>query len=113
MSDASARSLSGATAKGVAVVFEGVSKRYGDHVVLDHLNLRVDAGAHVALIGPSGSGKTTVLRCMMGFESIDEGKIHVGRETIIPATGGKADQKRARGGASPRPFPDRYGLPTV
>jgi polar amino acid transport system ATP-binding protein len=89
-------SLNAAAAEGVAVSFDEVTKRYGDHVVLDRLSLQVDAGECVALIGPSGSGKTTVLRCLVGFEPIEQGAIHVGDETIIPSAGGMAAQRRAR-----------------
>jgi polar amino acid transport system ATP-binding protein len=81
---------------GVAVSFENVSKRYGDHVVLDHLTLNVGAGECVALIGRSGSGKTTVLRCLVGFESIDGGEILVGSVRIVPAPRGWAAKRRAR-----------------
>ncbi|MBM9615539.1 ATP-binding cassette domain-containing protein [Desulfobulbus rhabdoformis] len=46
---------------------------------LDHTELRMDlnvpAGSTLMLIGPSGSGKTTVLRCLAGLESIDQGWI--------------------------------------
>ncbi len=83
-------------ADGVAVSFDGVTKRYGDHVVLDGLNLHVGAGECVALIGPSGSGKTTILRCLMGFETIDAGVIRVGDELIIPPGGGIASKRIAR-----------------
>ncbi|MBW1603143.1 ectoine/hydroxyectoine ABC transporter ATP-binding protein EhuA [Streptomyces sp. JJ66] len=57
--------------------FEGVSKRFGDNVVLDNLEFSVDAGKHVTLIGPSGSGKTTILRLLMTLLKPDEGTIMV------------------------------------
>ncbi|MEV5972147.1 ectoine/hydroxyectoine ABC transporter ATP-binding protein EhuA [Streptomyces sp. NPDC051921] len=60
-----------------AVRFEGVTKRYGDHTVLDGLDLAVGRGERVTLIGPSGSGKTTILRLLMTLERVTEGVIHV------------------------------------
>jgi polar amino acid transport system ATP-binding protein len=57
--------------------FESVTKRFGDRVVLDHLDFRVVPGEHVTLIGPSGSGKTTILRLLMTLAKPDEGTIVV------------------------------------
>ncbi|GAA3071353.1 amino acid ABC transporter ATP-binding protein [Nesterenkonia aethiopica] len=53
----------------------GLNKSFGDHEVLRHIDLQVDAGKVLALIGPSGSGKTTVLRCLNGLERPDAGTI--------------------------------------
>ncbi|WP_317851799.1 ectoine/hydroxyectoine ABC transporter ATP-binding protein EhuA [Rhodobacter sp. TJ_12] len=58
------------------VSFRNVTKRYGDLVVLDGLNLDVAEGEMVSIIGPSGSGKTTVLRMLM-LETIQGGVIYV------------------------------------
>ncbi|MCK5754837.1 MAG: amino acid ABC transporter ATP-binding protein, partial [Mycobacterium sp.] len=59
------------------IVFDKVVKRFGDHVVLDHLDFRVERGERVALIGPSGSGKTTILRLLMTLEDANGGVIWV------------------------------------
>lgn len=64
------------------VRFSNVTKRYGDLVVLDHLNLDVAEGEMVAVIGPSGSGKTTVLRMLMTLERINDGVIYVQGEPL-------------------------------
>ncbi|WP_303616636.1 ectoine/hydroxyectoine ABC transporter ATP-binding protein EhuA [Mariluticola halotolerans] len=64
------------------VRFMNVTKRYGDLVVLDALDLDVDAGEMVTVIGPSGSGKTTVLRMLMTLETINGGVIYVDGEPL-------------------------------
>ncbi|MFD0367475.1 ectoine/hydroxyectoine ABC transporter ATP-binding protein EhuA [Streptomyces sp. NPDC059071] len=63
-----------------AVRFDRVTKRYGEHTVLDGLDLAVGRGERVTLIGPSGSGKTTILRLLMTLERVTEGVIHVAGE---------------------------------
>ncbi|MEV5983493.1 ectoine/hydroxyectoine ABC transporter ATP-binding protein EhuA [Streptomyces sp. NPDC052051] len=65
--------------------FEKVTKRFGDHTVLDRLGFSVDAGKHVTLIGPSGSGKTTILRLLMTLAKPDEGTITVAGRQLFPA----------------------------
>jgi len=64
------------------IVFDGVEKRFGDHVVLRDLDFTVAAGEHVCLIGPSGSGKTTILRLLMTLEKVDAGSIRVGGQCL-------------------------------
>ncbi len=53
----------------------GLSKAYGDHVVLDALDLEVAAGEVVCLLGASGSGKSTLLRCLDLLETTDDGDV--------------------------------------
>ena len=55
----------------------GVGKSYGEHRVLDTVNLEVAKGEVVCIIGPSGSGKSTLLRCINGLEHYDEGEIAI------------------------------------
>ncbi|MFF3837932.1 ectoine/hydroxyectoine ABC transporter ATP-binding protein EhuA [Streptomyces sp. NPDC001930] len=80
-----------------AVRFDRVTKRFGDHTVLDGLDLEVARGERVTLIGPSGSGKTTILRLLMTLERVTDGVIHVDGEafshmpgrtagTLVPAS---------------------------
>jgi NitT/TauT family transport system ATP-binding protein len=59
------------------VELSGVGKRYGNHVVLDPLNLSIAKGEFVTLIGPSGCGKSTVLKMMAGLTSPNGGAIRV------------------------------------
>ena len=57
------------------VQLEGVTKRFGDNLVLDRIDLTVDEHQVVCLIGASGSGKSTLLRCVNLLERVDEGRI--------------------------------------
>ncbi|MFF7964601.1 ectoine/hydroxyectoine ABC transporter ATP-binding protein EhuA [Streptomyces sp. NPDC007903] len=70
---------------GELIRLEKVTKRFGAHTVLDHLDFSVDAGRHVTLIGPSGSGKTTILRLLMTLTRPDEGTITVDGQALFPA----------------------------
>jgi polar amino acid transport system ATP-binding protein len=60
-----------------AVRFRGVSKSFGQLLVLDKIDLEVAEGQKVAIIGPSGSGKTTILRLLMTLERYEAGTIEV------------------------------------
>jgi sulfate-transporting ATPase len=59
----------------------GVSKGYGDKLLLDNLNLSIPPGSIVGVIGPNGAGKTTLLKIITGQELPDWGKISIG-ETV-------------------------------
>ncbi|MDO5521250.1 MAG: amino acid ABC transporter ATP-binding protein [bacterium] len=61
---------------------EGLTKAFGDHVVLNGLNLSICKGEVVVIIGPSGCGKSTLLRCINGLEPINGGVIRLDGEVI-------------------------------
>ena len=54
---------------------DGLTKRFGGFVAVDHLSLDIHAGEFFALLGPSGCGKTTLLRLIAGFERPSGGRI--------------------------------------
>src|SRR5215204_553673 len=65
------------------VVLRGVTKRFGELVAVDHVDLEVQPGEFLALLGPSGCGKTTTLRMIAGFDEPTEGEIEIdGRSTV-------------------------------
>ncbi|HET7026210.1 MAG TPA: ABC transporter ATP-binding protein [Candidatus Limnocylindrales bacterium] len=64
-----------AAATAAAVRLEGVTKRYGDVVAVDSIDLEVGDGEFFSMLGPSGSGKTTTLRMIAGFEQPSGGRI--------------------------------------
>ena len=53
----------------------GISKSYGDKVILDDLNLYLNENRFLTILGPSGCGKTTTLRILGGFETPDKGRV--------------------------------------
>jgi len=55
----------------------GLTKRYGDVVAVDAVDLDIPAGEFFTMLGPSGSGKTTTLRMIAGFETPDHGTIEL------------------------------------
>ena len=64
---------------GDAVIeFKGVSKGYGDRLLIDDLSFSVPAGAIVGIIGPNGAGKSTLFRMITGKEKADKGRIVIG-----------------------------------
>ncbi|MCD9154494.1 amino acid ABC transporter ATP-binding protein [Aeromicrobium duanguangcaii] len=74
---------------------EGVRKSFGDHLVLDGIDLHVERGEVVCLIGASGSGKSTLLRCVDLLELTDDGDIHLGDlELTDPAIDENAARSR-------------------
>src|SRR6185295_16605324 len=57
---------------------KGLSKAYGDRLLIDDLSFKLPPGGIVGVIGPNGAGKTTLFRMLTGEESPDGGSIEVG-----------------------------------
>lgn len=69
------------TAKPI-IDIKNVSKRFGEKVALNNINLFVRKGEFMTILGPSGCGKTTLLRLLAGFETATEGMITIGGTDI-------------------------------
>jgi NitT/TauT family transport system ATP-binding protein len=67
-----------------AIVFDKVWKEYGDHVVLEQIDLKIEPRAFLALVGPSGCGKTTFLRMLLGEERPTRGAILLDDKPLKP-----------------------------
>ena len=72
------------------VEFKGVSKSYGDRLLIDNLSFKVPPGAIVGIIGPNGAGKSTLFRMIQGREQPDAGEIIIGPTAQIASV----DQSR-------------------
>jgi putative ABC transport system ATP-binding protein len=59
----------------MSLVIRDLSKRYGDVPVFSHVSLTVAPGEFVAIVGESGVGKSTLLNCMAGLDSWNEGTV--------------------------------------
>jgi putative spermidine/putrescine transport system ATP-binding protein len=70
-----------------------VTKRYGDAIAVDAIDLRISAGTYCCLLGPSGCGKTSTLRMIAGHEGVSEGDVILGSHNVTdlaPAQRGTA-----------------------
>ena len=76
------KGLAGVAGEPFAVELRGVTKRFGDVVAVDSLDLTVDENRFFALLGPSGCGKTTTLRMIGGFDEPTEGTIRLHGEDV-------------------------------
>jgi ATP-binding cassette ChvD family protein len=72
------------------VDFEGLSKGFGDRLLIDDLTFKLPPGGIVGVIGPNGAGKTTLLRMITGQEKPDKGTITIGETVHL----GYVDQSR-------------------
>jgi sulfate transport system ATP-binding protein len=71
----------------MSIVATGITKRFGDFVALDEVDLEVRSGHLTALLGPSGGGKSTLLRIIGGLEQPDAGSVRIDgvEATGVPA----------------------------
>ena len=72
------------------VDLEGLSKGFGDRLLIDNLSFKLPPGGIVGVIGPNGAGKTTLFRMITGQEKPDSGTIKIGESVQI----GYVDQSR-------------------
>ncbi len=76
---------------GIVIEAEGLSKAFGDRLLIDDLSFKLPPGGIVGVIGPNGAGKTTLFKMLTGVENPDAGSIRLG-ETVKIAY---VDQSRA------------------
>jgi ABC-type sugar transport system ATPase subunit len=57
------------------ITLDNISKTYGDHIVLNDVNLSIETSGFYSIVGESGSGKTTLLNLIAGLEKPTSGKI--------------------------------------
>ncbi len=70
--------------------FTGLSKAFGDRLLIDDLSFKLPPGGIVGVIGPNGAGKTTLFRMITGTEQPDKGEIRIGESVSL----GYVDQSR-------------------
>lgn len=66
----------------VAIEIDHVTKAYGKNIVIDGLSASIKPGEFFTLLGPSGCGKTTLLRMIIGFNTIEKGEIRLDGKVI-------------------------------
>jgi ATP-binding cassette ChvD family protein len=76
---------------GVVIEAEGLTKAFGDRLLIDDLSFKLPPGGIVGVIGPNGAGKTTLFKMLTGAEKPDKGSIRLGDTVKI----GYVDQSRA------------------
>lgn len=74
-----------------AISISGLRKQFGDSVVLDGIDLTIQAGERIVIIGPSGTGKSTLLRCLNFLDAPDAGLIRIGDLAVDAARASKAE----------------------
>jgi ABC-type Fe3+/spermidine/putrescine transport system ATPase subunit len=70
------------TSEAIELEVLGLTRRYSPEVTVGPISFEVHAGEFFSLLGPSGCGKTTTLRCIAGFETLNEGSIRLRGERL-------------------------------
>jgi sulfate-transporting ATPase len=65
------------------IEFDGVSKAFGDRLLIDNLSFKIPPGAIVGIIGPNGAGKSTLFKMIAGKEQPDSGTVKIGQTVKI------------------------------
>lgn len=77
---------------------EGLTRSFGDKVVLQSIDFELHRGERVAVVGPSGTGKSVLLRHVVGLLTPDEGRVRVGGGDLAEMTPGELRRARRRFG---------------
>lgn len=62
---------------------ENLTKKYGDHIAVDHLSFRIDRGMIYGFLGPNGAGKSTTMNMMTGYIAATEGTVKINGYDIL------------------------------
>ena len=73
------------------IQLQNVKKRFGSKIVLDGLDLSVNAGDSLVIIGGSGSGKSVTIKCVLGIIRPDSGSVRVEGEEVVGLSGRRRD----------------------
>jgi len=65
-----------------SVTFDHVTKKFGDVIAVNDLNIHIEDKEFLVLVGPSGCGKSTALRCLAGLEDVTSGRILIGDQVV-------------------------------
>ena len=65
-----------------SVTYDHVTKRFGEVVAVDNLDIEIEDKEFLVLVGPSGCGKSTALRCLAGLEDISDGQILIDDKVV-------------------------------
>jgi iron(III) transport system ATP-binding protein len=77
--------------KAGGVIFDNVSKRYGNVTAVDSVSFTIEPATLVTLLGPSGCGKTTTLRMVAGLEAISSGRVLIGGKDVSTLSAAERD----------------------
>ena len=65
-----------------SVTYDHVTKRFGDVVAVNDLDIQIADKEFLVLVGPSGCGKSTALRCLAGLEEVTDGRVFIGDRVV-------------------------------
>ena len=65
-----------------SVTYDHVTKKFGDVVAVNDLNIAIEDKEFLVLVGPSGCGKSTALRCLAGLEDVTQGRVLIGDQVV-------------------------------
>ena len=72
------------------VVFENVTKIFGENIAINDLSFTCNEGEFFVILGPSGAGKTTIMNLIAGLEEVSKGNIYVNDKVINNVAQAKA-----------------------
>jgi len=65
------------------IEIKNISKKYGNNIAVDKLNLKIEKGDFIGLLGPNGAGKTTLIKMIVGLLNADSGEILIENERLF------------------------------